>query len=161
MSLEALKGGRLSKEVYISGLQNFPIPTVDFVIVKGTKFLLIERNEGAFEGYWFVAGGRQNRGETQLNALLRIAKRELNLTSEDVLDIKFNHCQDVFNPASVNSEGELPAWHSIWHFHVIEVNSEFNPVLDSTSSRYLWVDNLKDISVPTPVREALKRSHLI
>lgn len=161
MSLDSLKVGRLSTDVYHSGLEHFPIPTVDFVLVKGTKFLLIKRNEGAFNGDWFVAGGRQNRGETQLNALLRIAKRELGLTETDVKRIKFSHPQDVFNPTSTNSDGELPAWHSIWHFHVIEVNPAFVPVLDSTSNGFRWVENLDGISVPAPVRKALKEANLV
>lgn len=161
MSLDTLKVGRLPTDIYHTGLKNFPIGTVDFVLVKGIKFLLIERTEGAFKNEWFVAGGRQNRGETQHDALFRIAERELGAKKEHILDIRFSHNQDVFNPGSTNSEGGLPAWHSVWHFHLVVVAPDFVPKLDSTSSGFRWVENLDGITVSAPVREALQKAHLI
>lgn len=161
MKLKQLLTGRLDRETYLTGLNNFPIPTVDFVVVRGDKFLLIKRNEGAFLNEWFVAGGRQNRGETQEEALLRIASRELGLKQNDIINFSFTGCQDVFNPESPTSEGGVPDWHSIWHFYLINVVDTFEPTLDATSDTYIWVKDLSDTTVSEPVSRALKMAKLI
>jgi ADP-ribose pyrophosphatase YjhB (NUDIX family) len=158
---ETLKTGRLAMSIYITGLQSFPIPTIDFVVKKGKKFLLIQRNEGAFCGTWFVAGGRQNRGEETLEGVLRVAQRELGLRAEEILDVRFSHTQDVHNPASETPAGNLPEWHSIWQFHVIEVNDSFGPKLDSTSNTSIWTETLEGLDVPEPVERALRKAGMI
>ena len=141
-------------------MENFPIPTTDFVLRRKEELLLIKRNEGAYAGEWFVLGGRQNRGEKMLDAVRRVADREVGLKPKDVEAILFSHCQDVFNPASTNSDGELPAWHSIWHFYLIEVSDSFEPQLDTTSSECMWfrVDDLP--AIPDVVAEALMKAGL-
>ena len=161
MTLHTLKIQRPDGDTYISNLEHFPISTVDFVLTKGKKFLLIKRNEGAFSGEWFVAGGRQERGETQIEALKHIAQREVGLHENDILVVTFSHFQDVFNPASITSGGPLPEWHSIWHFYTIEVPETFEPILDSTSDEFRWVEDLSDITVPEPVLYALTSASII
>jgi len=163
MALTDLKVGRLSFIDYRMGLKNFPIPTIDFVVIKNHEFLLIKRKEGAYAGQWFVPGGRQERGEKMLDALGRIASREIGLKPEDVISRQFSHCQDVFNHESANSEGGLPAWHSIWHFFKVEVFHSFEPMLDSTSSEYRWftLGTLPEVSVPQVVLDALIEATVI
>lgn len=161
MFLENLKTGKLPREVYLTGLESFVISTVDFVLKRGKEFFLIQRGEGAFTGEWFVAGGRQNRGEEEQDALLRVAKRELGVTSDDIVYTTFSHCQDVCNPSGQNSEGPLPAWHSKWHFYVIEVEEGFEPTLDMTSSTGKWFTRLPTEGVPEPVGRALRKAKLV
>ncbi|MFA5132115.1 MAG: NUDIX hydrolase [Candidatus Paceibacterota bacterium] len=161
MCFKGLVTGRLPREVYISGLENFIISTVDFVLRRGLQFFLIKRKGGAFSGEWFVAGGRQNRGEEELTALHRIAKRELGVNEKDVVTVRFSHCQDVCNPASKNDEGSLPEWHSKWHFYVVEVTPDFKLKLDETSSEGQWFTELPVEGVPEPVIRALRKSGMI
>lgn len=157
--LNDLAFGKLPRDIYITGLENFIISTVDFVLKRGNQFFLIRRNEGAFAGEWFVAGGRQNRGESEYVALLRIAKRELGVDVTDIVSATFTHCQDVYNPAGENNEGPIPAWHSKWHFYVIEVRAGFKPNLDETSSIGQWFTTQPPI--PNPVYLALLTAKLI
>jgi len=158
-SLKGLEVGKLSYDLYLVGLESFVICTVDFVLKKGNQFFLIKRNEGAFADEWFVAGGRQNRGENEVEALYRIAKRELGVNENDIISATFSHCQDVFNGAGKNVEGPLPAWHSKWHFYVVEVASDFEPRLDTTSSEGIWFT--QPPPVPEPVHFALKKAKII
>lgn len=159
--LNELQNGKLDWDVYTSGLEHFPIATVDFVLKKGNSFLLIKRDGGAYSGDWFVAGGRQFRGETKNEALLRIAQRELGVREQDIREIIFSHTQDVFNHASTTPAGDLPAWHSIMQFHIVKVNEDFDPVLDDTSSDCMWISTIDTLPVPEPVKRALYLSGLI
>ena len=157
---ELLKG-KLDRDIYLMMMLNMPVPTVDFIVRKyfadgSRKFLLIKRNEGAYADEWFVAGGRQFRGESQFQALYRIAKEEIGLAKEQIVNCVFSHCQDTFNPGGDTAGGVLPDWHSIWHFYVIDVVPDFEPVLDSTSRDFQWFDN-SETNFCKPVTEALTR----
>lgn len=162
-NISKLSVKRLKFSDYVMALSLLPIVTVDFALRKqfadgSCKLLLVRRNEGAYAGEWFVAGGRQHRGESQINALYRIAQAELGLEKQDVLNLQFSHCQDVYNPESENEEGMLPSWHSVWHFYVIDVLPDFIPRLDSTSSDCMWfgIHELPECS--EPVKNALGKA---
>lgn len=62
--------------------ETHPTPGVGAVIVVDGSLLLVRRGRGAYEGYWAVPGGRQQRGETMRDAVAREVLEETGLTVE-------------------------------------------------------------------------------
>jgi len=154
--LESLKVDRLSPEIYLAGLKSLPILTVDFVLQRPDgKILLAIRNEGAYVGEWFCFGGRLERGESDTEALLRVASREVGLTRFEYIKTTFVCFQHVYNPPGRNVDGPLPAYHSVWHFYVIQVRQNFEPRLDKTSETSDWFNPMFPMKLPEPVYKAL------
>jgi len=59
-----------------------PTPGVGAVIVEDGRLLLIRRGRGAYLDHWAVPGGRQRRGETMREAVVREVHEETGLTVE-------------------------------------------------------------------------------
>jgi len=57
-----------------------PVLTVDGIILKGSKILLVKRAIKPFSGYWVIPGGHVEYGERVEEALKREMKEELGLT---------------------------------------------------------------------------------
>lgn len=62
--------------------ETHPTPGVGAVIVEDGRLLLIRRGRGAYRDYWAVPGGRQRRGETMREAVIREVREETGLTVE-------------------------------------------------------------------------------
>ena len=60
-----------------------PLISIDILLKKDNKVLLGKRENKPAQGYFFSTGGRINKNETINNAMIRIAKNELNI------DLKF------------------------------------------------------------------------
>ena len=63
-------------EVVISST---PLISIDLLVKKGNKILLGKRINKPAQGYLFSIGGRVYKNETIDNAMMRIAKNELNI----------------------------------------------------------------------------------
>ncbi len=133
--LKTLQVGTLSRVTNLCGLQNFPISTVVFAVQRPDRKILEIRQ---LAGAWYICGGLQCRGETMDQALWRVAGDEIGLTREDVRSVKLSHVQDVFNSGGENEEGTLPAYHSVWHFYVLQVDGDFEPLLDGAVFDFRW-----------------------
>ncbi len=59
-----------------------PLVSIDFIVKKDNKILLGKRINKPAQGYFFSAGGRVKKNETIDNAIVRIAKNELNIKLE-------------------------------------------------------------------------------
>ena len=59
-----------------------PLVSVDILLKKGDKILLGKRVNRPAQGYYFSTGGRIRKNETIDNAMIRIAKSELNIELE-------------------------------------------------------------------------------
>jgi len=153
-SLQQLQRGFLDYELFRTILANAVIPTVDFIIRRPDgSYLLITRLGSLWPNVKWFFGGRQNRGETTHNCLLRLAKREVGLEMDNVLNIKFSHLHDLFNPTSPNLQGQsLPETHTLMHLYVVDVKQDFIPKLDATSKDPVWYaagtspDDLPDVA---------------
>jgi len=71
---------RLSEEEFIKLVEWAPLVSVDF-IVRGRdgRYLLGKRRNSPAKGYWFVPGGRIEKGQTRQNAITSLLRRELRL----------------------------------------------------------------------------------
>ena len=65
--------------LYKKILQVLPVLTVDLVIVRNGKFLLLKRKNDPFKNTWWIPGGRFRKGETFESAVHRITKVETRL----------------------------------------------------------------------------------
>jgi len=77
------KGKFLSEEEFQKGLENFVMPTFDFIIeIENKGILILYRKISPYKDVWALPGLRQRKGETRKNVLERILKSELGLTME-------------------------------------------------------------------------------
>lgn len=72
----------------------FRIVTVDSVILKGQKVLLLKRSFGIFKGYWVLPGGKVTKGEDTWGAVVREAREETGLDVRVVRMIGFYDSPD-------------------------------------------------------------------
>ncbi|HPH06129.1 MAG TPA: NUDIX domain-containing protein, partial [Methylotenera sp.] len=66
---------------FLNVVANTPLVSVDLVLLSGDEILLGLRNNRPAKGFWFVPGGRILKNETINQAILRIAEKELGLSS--------------------------------------------------------------------------------
>ncbi len=59
-----------------------PKPTVDIVILDGTRIVLVKRGREPFKGKWVFPGGFIDHGETAEHAAVREAKEETGMDVE-------------------------------------------------------------------------------
>lgn len=73
-----------------------PIPTVDVIIEKGDKIVLVERSIEPFRGKLALVGGHVEYGETVENAAVRETREEtgLNIELTDILGVYSNPKRD-------------------------------------------------------------------
>ncbi len=61
-----------------------PVPTVDIILQRDSKVLMVKRKKDPFKGYLALPGGFVNEGETVEEAMKREAKEETSLEVEPI-----------------------------------------------------------------------------
>lgn len=61
-----------------------PVPTVDVILQRDSKVLMVKRKKDPFKGYLALPGGFVNEGETVEEAMKREAKEETSLEVEPI-----------------------------------------------------------------------------
>ena len=147
------KAGWLPDDAYRIVLKYVPIPTVDFVIVRGVddrqEFLLGKRVEQPYKGSWFTLGGRIPKGERMDAAVRRHLKRELGIVNAPS---QFIGCQDVWNPPRMGVRS-----HSIWHIYLVELQECAEVKPNHENAKVKWFRSINP-RWPLPVRQALTRA---
>ncbi len=72
----------INNKTFKSIIDLTPLVSIDFIVKKDNKILLGKRINKPAQGYFFSAGGRVKKNETIDNAIVRIAKNELNIKLE-------------------------------------------------------------------------------
>lgn len=78
-----------------------PIPTVDIIIERNNKIVLIRRKNEPFKGKLALPGGFVNWGETVENAAMREAKEETSL------DVKLKEILGIYSIPNRDPRGHL------------------------------------------------------
>ena len=69
----------LDNQIFKTVINSTPLISIDLLIIKDNKILLGKRINKPAQGYLFSIGGRVYKNETIDNAMMRIAKNELNI----------------------------------------------------------------------------------
>lgn len=111
-----------------------PILTIDLLIKKGNKYLLVKRNKEPLRGKYWVPGGRVLRGEKISGAVRRKTLEEVGLKVKSMKFIKY------FNQVFKHNEFELDFIHTV--SLVFEITCTGKIRLDNQSSDYKWSTKL-------------------
>ena len=69
----------LNDKIFKVVVDSTPLISIDILLKKDNKVLLGKRKNKPAQGYFFSTGSRINKNETINNAMVRIAKNELNV----------------------------------------------------------------------------------
>jgi len=143
----------MSKEEYSKILELTPVCCVDLIVKHENKVLLVFRENSPAKNYWFLPGGRIFKNEILTEAVLRKAKEELGI---EVKILKQLGAYDAIFKESyfknINS-----GTHTIGIVFIVEPAKDFKITLDSTHSKFKWVDKIEDSFHPY-VKKVLKDS---
>ena len=127
---------KIPDNVYEKILEYSVISAVDAVIYDDNKVLLAKRLQEPCKGQWWVPGGRQFKGESGEEAIVRKVKQEVGLDVEvekliGVRDISFN----------VSAFPNVDKVSYVARIYLTRLrNSKQKVLLDSTQEKYIWVD---------------------
>lgn len=124
---------------------NVPIVSVDLLVQYEDGLLFGKRTNEPAQGYWFLPGGRVQKGETRHNAVDRIAEEELGLSVEIVESLgAFEHIYDTSDVEGVDAK------HYLANGYVVEViGGQFRPDGQHESLRVFE-------SVPDPLHQNIR-----
>ena len=74
----------LNDKIFRVVVDSTPLISIDILLKKDNKILLGKRINKPAQGYFFSTGGRINKNETINNAMVRIAKNELNIELKSI-----------------------------------------------------------------------------
>lgn len=73
------KPGFVPKPLFKKIRRNVPLPTVDALIMKDGRLLLVKRTQEPMKGRWWFVGGRVNKNEKLTHAVRRKVREETGL----------------------------------------------------------------------------------
>ena len=71
---------RVPSDIWTTVVSNVPIPSVDLVVRTNQGVILARRQNEPAKGEWFVPGGRIQKGEKRVEAVQRVAQKELGVS---------------------------------------------------------------------------------
>ena len=123
-----------------------PTPGVGAVIVEDGRLLLIRRGRGAYRGYWAVPGGRQRRGETMRDAVIREVREETGLAVE---------VGGVVWAGDIMDDAEPPVYHyTVVDFSATPTGGRLGAGDDAAEVRWVPLEEVRLLQV-TPTMEEL------
>lgn len=109
-----------------------PIPTIDAIIEKDRKIVLVKRNKQPFKGLWAIPGGHVDYGETVENATIREAEEETGLK------IRLKEILGVYSRPDRN-----PEKHTMATVFVAEVvGGELKSGSDAADAKWIPIDEI-------------------
>lgn len=87
---------------------NAPIVSVDLLVRVDDGLVFGKRQNEPVKGWWFLPGGRVQKGETRVEAVHRVAREELGLSVDVVESLgAFEHFYDTSDVPGVDSKHYL------------------------------------------------------
>jgi len=113
-----------------------PKLTVDGIVLKNGKILLIKRKNQPFEGKWALPGGFVEYGEKTEDATVREVFEETGLKT------KINHLVGVYSDPNRDPRG-----HTVSIVYVLDIcNGELKSGDDACDAKFFDLKNLPDLS---------------
>jgi 8-oxo-dGTP diphosphatase len=113
-----------------------PKLTVDGIVLKDGKILLIKRKNQPFEGKWALPGGFVEYGEKTEEATVR------EIFEETGLKTKINHLVGVYSDPNRDPRG-----HTVSIVYILDIcNGELKSGDDACDAKFFDLKNLKDLS---------------
>ena len=113
-----------------------PKLTVDGIVLKDGKILLIKRKNQPFENMWALPGGFVDYGEKTENAAIREMFEETGLKTE------INHLVGVYSDPNRDPRG-----HTVSVVYLLDVcNGELKGGDDALEAKFFDLNNLPDLS---------------
>lgn len=98
----------ISDDDWATIVANVPIVSVDLLVRYDGGLIFGKRTNAPAKGYWFIPGGRVNKGETRCEAVHRIGRTELGLSVEIIESLgAFEHMYDTSDVKGVNTKHYL------------------------------------------------------
>lgn len=143
---ELLKEVQKEERVHKAGAAEnmHPLVTVDAIIERDGKILLIKRKNEPFKGYWALPGGFVEYGESTEDAIIREVKEETDL------DISINALLGVYSKPGRDPRG-----------HVISICYEASAVgkekggTDASDAAFFTLERIKDLKLAFDHRDIL------
>ena len=114
-----------------------PKLTVDGIVLRDGKILLIKRKNQPFEGKWALPGGFVEYGEKTENATVREVFEETGLMT------KINHLVGVYSDPNRDPRG-----HTVSIVYILDIicNEELKSGDDACDAKFFDLKNLPDLS---------------
>ena len=113
-----------------------PKLTVDGIVLKDGKILLIKRKNQPFEGKWALPGGFVEYGEKTENATVREVFEETGLKT------KINHLVGVYSDPNRDPRG-----HTVSIVYILDMyNGKLKSCGDACDTKFFDLKNLPDLS---------------
>ena len=109
-----------------------PTPTVDTIIQKGTKVLLVERKKDPFKQMMVLPGGFINEGERAEDAAIREVKEETSL------DIVLDNILGVYSDPSRDPRGHIMS--TVFIGKISNKSDKKEPIAGDDAATTKWVD---------------------
>jgi ADP-ribose pyrophosphatase YjhB (NUDIX family) len=129
-----------------------PTPGVGAVIVEDGRLLLIRRGRGAYRGYWAVPGGRQQRGETMREAVIREVREETGL----IVDVG-----DVVWAGDIMDGAQPPAYHYVVvDFAATPTGGHLEAGDDAAEVRWVPMEEVRSMRLTPTMNDLLEQIEL-
>lgn len=109
-----------------------PTPTVDTIIQKGNKVLLVERKRDPFKQMMVLPGGFINEGERVEDAAIREVKEETSL------DIVLDNILGVYSDPSRDPRGHIMS--TVFIGKISDNSDKKEPIAGDDAATTKWVD---------------------
>jgi 8-oxo-dGTP diphosphatase len=109
-----------------------PTPTVDTIIQKGSKVLLVERKKDPFKQTMVLPGGFINEGEFAEDAAIREVKEETSL------DIELENILGVYSDPSRDPRGHIMS--TVFIGKISDKSDNKEPIAGDDAATTKWVD---------------------
>jgi acetyl-CoA carboxylase carboxyl transferase subunit beta len=126
-----------------------PTPGVGAVIIEDGRMLLIRRGRGAYLGHWAVPGGRQRRGETMREAVVREVHEETGLTVE---------VGDPLWAGDIMDDDQPPAYHyTVVDFAATPTGGRLEAGDDAAEVRWVSMGDVRSMPLTPTMIDLLDR----
>ena len=129
-----------------------PLVGVGAVIFRKEEVLLVRRGQEPAKGSWSLPGGLVEVGEDLTAAILREVQEETGLT------IRVLGITAVLERIYRDKDDKVPYHYVLVDFACEYVSGKVTPASDATAARFVSLDSLKDLSLPSFTAQVIQRA---